>query len=166
MIAIGKTATVSMAVFVVAHFLILRLSEIPRSTVIVVWAFTVVLLAIPRAVYRFYRVRRDLRRNFVGKRQDTKRVRLVGANDNADVFLKTINERAGSRFQVLAILDERGRRTGFFFQAEDGIRGLTVTGVQTCALPIWTRYDKLWVQLRVGASQCNRNSPLQSPGPN
>src|SRR5205085_3758331 len=33
----------------------------------------------------------------------------------------------------------------FFFQAEDGIRDLTVTGVQTCALPIsermisWTR---------------------------
>src|SRR2546430_9415907 len=25
---------------------------------------------------------------------------------------------------------------GFFFQAEDGIRDLTVTGVQTCALPI------------------------------
>src|SRR5206468_8925443 len=24
----------------------------------------------------------------------------------------------------------------FFFQAEDGIRGLIVTGVQTCALPI------------------------------
>ena len=24
----------------------------------------------------------------------------------------------------------------FFFQAEDGIRDLTVTGVQTCALPI------------------------------
>src|SRR2546430_2875207 len=35
----------------------------------------------------------------------------------------------------------------FFFQAEDGIRDLTVTGVQTCALPIscgkygcWERY--------------------------
>src|SRR2546430_10462086 len=27
-------------------------------------------------------------------------------------------------------------RTGVFFQAEDGIRDLTVTGVQTCALPI------------------------------
>src|SRR5205085_8457211 len=26
-----------------------------------------------------------------------------------------------------------------FFQAEDGIRDLTVTGVQTCALPISTR---------------------------
>src|SRR2546430_10292271 len=27
--------------------------------------------------------------------------------------------------------------TIFFFQAEDGIRDLTVTGVQTCALPIY-----------------------------
>src|SRR2546430_10452592 len=29
----------------------------------------------------------------------------------------------------------------FFFQAEDGIRDLTVTGVQTCALPICTLAD-------------------------
>src|SRR5438067_3188958 len=27
----------------------------------------------------------------------------------------------------------------FFFQAEDGIRDRNVTGVQTCALPIWCR---------------------------
>src|SRR3712207_879411 len=29
-------------------------------------------------------------------------------------------------------------RVFFFFQAEDGIRDIGVTGVQTCALPIWT----------------------------
>src|SRR5690349_22077371 len=29
----------------------------------------------------------------------------------------------------------------FFFQAEDGIRDLYVTGVQTCALPIWHGVD-------------------------
>src|SRR6266481_8084867 len=28
----------------------------------------------------------------------------------------------------------------FFFQAEDGIRDGTVTGVQTCALPIWPQW--------------------------
>src|SRR5205807_3219620 len=28
----------------------------------------------------------------------------------------------------------------FFFQAEDGIRDYKVTGVQTCALPIWVVY--------------------------
>src|SRR3712207_7110553 len=38
-------------------------------------------------------------------------------------------------------ISERGRELGcysfFFFQAEDGIRDIGVTGVQTCALPIW-----------------------------
>src|SRR2546426_10331546 len=31
----------------------------------------------------------------------------------------------------------------FFFQAEDGIRDYKVTGVQTCALPIWQRQQAL-----------------------
>src|SRR2546426_9267622 len=31
----------------------------------------------------------------------------------------------------------------FFFQAEDGIRDYKVTGVQTCALPIWPRWSGL-----------------------
>src|SRR2546430_12186687 len=35
----------------------------------------------------------------------------------------------------------------FFFQAEDGIRDLTVTGVQTCALPIWAGDFELAEQL-------------------
>src|SRR5256886_9183310 len=40
------------------------------------------------------------------------------------------------------LFDENGRLIDeysdfFFFQAEDGIRDLTVTGVQTCALPIF-----------------------------
>ena len=31
----------------------------------------------------------------------------------------------------------------FFFQAEDGIRDTSVTGVQTCALPISVRFQKV-----------------------
>src|SRR3989475_1383052 len=34
------------------------------------------------------------------------------------------------------IVPSTGMWFSFFFQAEDGIRDLTVTGVQTCALPI------------------------------
>src|SRR2546430_12354647 len=37
---------------------------------------------------------------------------------------------------VYRILNIALRVVCFFFQAEDGIRDLTVTGVQTCALPI------------------------------
>src|SRR2546430_5605966 len=40
---------------------------------------------------------------------------------------RTRETRAGGR---------RPRSPGFFFQGEEGIRYLTVTGVQTCALPI------------------------------
>src|SRR2546430_3333856 len=36
----------------------------------------------------------------------------------------------------------------FFFQAEDGIRDLTVTGVQTCALPIF--FAGMWDFRRKG----------------
>src|SRR2546430_12871895 len=39
----------------------------------------------------------------------------------------------------------------FFFQAEDGIRDLTVTGVQTCALPIY--FDEL-IKERNLANKC------------
>ena len=37
---------------------------------------------------------------------------------------------------VCATLTHQARRACFFFQAEDGIRDIGVTGVQTCALPI------------------------------
>src|SRR5688500_19957087 len=40
----------------------------------------------------------------------------------------------------------------FFFQAEDGIRDYKVTGVQTCALPIWIA--------RVTAARADRLRPL------
>src|SRR2546430_10329927 len=40
----------------------------------------------------------------------------------------------------------------FFFQAEDGIRDLTVTGVQTCALPISSYARPLDVTMRNGTN--------------
>src|SRR2546428_1689156 len=39
----------------------------------------------------------------------------------------------------------------FFFQAEDGIRDLIVTGVQTCALPIYRRSSPPAVPHQLGA---------------
>src|SRR3989440_9148670 len=45
----------------------------------------------------------------------------------------------------------------FFFQAEDGIRYLIVTGVQTCALPIYLRARGVGPDVRVGL--CAERSP-------
>src|SRR6266850_7789799 len=38
----------------------------------------------------------------------------------------------------------------FFFQAEDGIRDYKVTGVQTCALPIWLLEDERAIDVGFG----------------
>src|SRR5204863_5732877 len=42
----------------------------------------------------------------------------------------------------------------FFFQAEDGIRDLYVTGVQTCALPIFPPQKLVTAQMSPRNSRC------------
>src|SRR2546425_2055718 len=44
----------------------------------------------------------------------------------------------------------------FFFQAEDGIRDKLVTGVQTCALPIYSHAARNRLRARVCARTRNR----------
>src|SRR2546422_1394213 len=56
----------------------------------------------------------------------------------------------------------------FFFQAEDGIRDVAVTGVQTCALPIFISSDKIdyieaqddYVQIRSEGKSYLKNQRL------
>src|SRR5262249_51254163 len=45
-------------------------------------------------------------------------------------------ERGGGEQSTVVVVVDRIRLVVFFFQAEDGIRDWSVTGVQTCALPI------------------------------
>src|SRR5256886_3444360 len=68
--------------------------------------------------------------------------------------------RAGVEMVVPGVFgDERPRHDAplvahqvlFFFQAEDGIRDLTVTGVQTCALPISWQERAITCRYHLGA---------------
>src|SRR2546430_5514811 len=55
---------------------------------------------------------------------------------------------------VKYVLEDVSSTVFFFFQAEDGIRDLTVTGVQTCALPISESMSGVSIQMRPpGTSQ-------------
>lgn len=120
-LAIAGVATASLAIFTVAEFLINRLNSIPRSSILIAWAFTIVLLAGPRAAYRVYRNRHDVSRGKAA-RGAGRNVLLIGAADNAEAFIRTIKERQSASVNVLAIVDERGRRTG------RAIRGIPVVG--------------------------------------
>src|SRR5260370_6542080 len=51
----------------------------------------------------------------------------------------------------------------FFFQAEDGIRDSSVTGVQTCALPI-SPLLLIWRRLVRAASEYHHNQEMYLPG--
>src|SRR5256885_7230896 len=52
----------------------------------------------------------------------------------------------------------------FFFQAEDGIRDYKVTGVQTCALPIWNAGERVsGLHLLVHQRPCRHRTPRRGP---
>src|SRR2546427_12827346 len=53
----------------------------------------------------------------------------------------------------------------FFFQAEDGIRDLTVTGVQTCALPISSSGRRARDARDHGAAHLGDGVPAAAAGP-
>src|SRR2546430_6168445 len=57
----------------------------------------------------------------------------------------------------------RPSRRFFFFQAEDGIRDLTVTGVQTCALPIYVPGGRPWPLYRTYPWAIDVQYPLGRP---
>src|SRR3712207_7201637 len=53
----------------------------------------------------------------------------------------------------------------FFFQAEDGIRDIGVTGVQTCALPILKgEYAFGYLRAEAGVHRLVRPSPFNAQG--
>src|SRR2546430_8023884 len=54
-------------------------------------------------------------------------VEYIRSREDSDITLTTESSAGGTYVSCVLV---------FFFQAEDGIRDLTVTGVQTCALPI------------------------------
>src|SRR5688572_16676540 len=58
---------------------------------------------------------------------------VVSVGDGLETMSTTI---AAAYMNIPVAHTMGGEISGFFFQAEDGIRDLTVTGVQTCALPI------------------------------
>src|SRR5438552_10357201 len=76
-----------------------------------------------------------------------------------DVFcrcldLKVLMSYGSCRYVALVVF--------FFFQAEDGIRDDLVTGVQTCALPIFRRWTLAEIHDALGADASTVLPPLLS----
>src|SRR2546430_3968610 len=70
------------------------------------------------------------------------------------------SDRKDRRCDYVVVLTERVNFF-FFFQAEDGIRDLTVTGVQTCALPICAGTKPPWRSPTVPAPPPTPDPPIR-----
>ncbi len=120
LIALTRATTMTILVFLPALFLLTRLEDLPRSTLVINWFALLALLGGPRFVYRILKDRRlDLPGDGDGGRRIP--VLLVGAGDASDLFLRA-SSRGAAQYRAVGILSQRSGRVG------RGIHGVEVLG--------------------------------------
>ena len=97
--------------FLAALFLITRLDDIPRSLVIINLFVMTALLAGPRLMYRVLKDRALLG---VLERDSQRRVPvlLVGAGDEADLFIREMSRLRLAPYRVVGVIDHKAGRVG------------------------------------------------------
>lgn len=110
--AILRGVTLALLSFILILFLLSRGAEISRSSLFLVWILLVILLVLPRVLYRFWRDG-HAQNIFLFARRRTRvavPVLLVGAGDQADMFIRMTGKK-GDYFPV-GIIDQEDRRVG------------------------------------------------------
>lgn len=109
--AIIKAVSLAMLVFLPATFLLTRLDAVPRSSYVINWFVLIFLLGGPRMLYRIFKdhgighlLERDAHLSVP--------VLLVGAADEAEVFIREMARDRGAPYEVMALIDEKGSRVG------------------------------------------------------
>ena len=119
LIAILKSATLTVLVFMLVMFMFTRLDAVPRTSMVIAWAMLILLMGGTRLGYRLWRNRRTQMHSLA---PTSNSVLLVGADGSAELFIKATAERPDMGYTVAAVLDDRNRRTGM------RIRGVPVVG--------------------------------------
>jgi O-antigen biosynthesis protein WbqV len=106
---IVRATTLVILVFVPALFLVTRLEALPRSMPVIAWFVLILLLAIPRILYRLAKDGRfDLRMDPADGRVP---VLLVGSGAEAEQFVAA-NDRPGMPYRAVGIVDDSAGRQG------------------------------------------------------
>ncbi|MCW8916848.1 MAG: polysaccharide biosynthesis protein [Magnetovibrio sp.] len=110
---LSKAVTVLMLIFAVEMFILFRLEGIPRSVPIINWFVLLAMLGGPRFLYRTLKDRRydwhlDLNAN------PKIPVLLVGAGDEAEVFIRSAQRAENFSYRPVGIVSETEGRVGRF----------------------------------------------------
>ncbi|MFT6579938.1 MAG: O-antigen biosynthesis protein WbqV [Alphaproteobacteria bacterium] len=111
LIAIAKSVSIVIVLFLLVLFLVTRLQDMPRSLPIINWVVLIILLGGPRFLYRVFK---DRRLDHVLEIDNSARtpVLLIGAGDEAEMFIREQARDPGAPYKVVGIIDEKGRRVG------------------------------------------------------
>ena len=111
LVTMTKAVTITVLSFVLVAFLITRLDNLPRSVPLILWFVLLVTLGAPRFLYRLFKDRRLERLTLVDRALRIP-ILLVGANDRAELLIRSLGNDRSSTYRVVAILDDKGRRVG------------------------------------------------------
>ena len=111
LMAITRTVTLTILVFLVAMFFWTRLEFLPRSLLIINWFVMMALLGGPRFLYRMLKDRSvSLKLDGTGRRRIP--VLLAGAGDGAELFIRALSRPRDANYRVVGIVSERPTRVG------------------------------------------------------
>ncbi len=106
-----KAVTIAVAAFVILAFIVTRLSGVPRTVPFITWFILLAGLGGSRMAFRLLRERR-LGALWMRSGGGRVNVLLVGAGDEADLFMRAISSNPQSPFNVVGILGENDKRVG------------------------------------------------------
>jgi FlaA1/EpsC-like NDP-sugar epimerase len=117
--SIMKASALAILCYLALMFLITRLDEYPRSTLVINWFVLVAMLGGPRLAYRLIKDR-GLGALLLGAQSrwgdgpGPRRipVLLVGAGDAAELFIRAVNNAPTSPYRVVGLVDDKGSRIG------------------------------------------------------
>ncbi len=111
LLAVGMAATVAVAIFVPIMLLIGPLQGLPVAFLVNAWFTLIVFLGAPRFIYRYFKDRRALGQKGIDA-PEPEPVLLIGAGDAAEQFIRAVTGSPDPHYQILGLLDEKGRRVG------------------------------------------------------
>ncbi len=111
LLAIGRAVTIALLIFLPITFIFNRLDSVPRGSLVITWFVLIFLLGAPRMLYRIFK---DRGFDHLFDRNVHKRVPvlLIGAGDNAEVFVREMARDRDAPYEVFGIVDEKGTRVG------------------------------------------------------
>jgi O-antigen biosynthesis protein WbqV len=116
-----RSATTAVAVFLALAFLTIRLEGVPRTVPFMAWFIMLAGLGGSRMLFRILRERRL---SALWERSGAGRVNvlLIGAGDEADIFMRSISANPQAAYHVVGIVGENAKRVG------RSIHGVNVLG--------------------------------------